>query len=105
MLHVEHILFRSHINACVSYEEEDTCRTHSIQIAHICVTGDTHTGIVMHVTYSKVMHDDVSLMINLCACYLLQGFSSNMMMCIIFFMHVTYRRVWHMRRRIHVLQV
>ena len=31
-----------------------------------CVTGDTYTGIVMHVTYSMVMHDDVSLMIHLC---------------------------------------
>jgi len=40
----------------VKYEEEEDT----------CVTGDTYTGIVMHVTYSMVMHDDVSLMIHLC---------------------------------------
>jgi hypothetical protein len=40
----------------VKYEEEEDT----------CVTGDTYTGIVMHVTYSMVMHDDVYLMIHLC---------------------------------------
>ena len=54
--------------------------THSCVVMHVtyskvkyeyeeedtCETGDRYTGIVTHVTYSMVMHDDVSLMIHLC---------------------------------------